>query len=297
MRKAVATALAILSVAILRAQDAGSSAMPFSLVPRDARTLSLGLVSDISDPAYRLLDGQKLNASLSWYSWAPSGTSSTDINADAFVRLGQKFGVAFQFGFDSGSAYDIYDADGIKGDSFNPSELFVKLGASYRILPMLSASLSARYMSNTIAPEQSYSAFAGDALVAASFGSARAAAGVCNIGTPVTASDGTSYGLPAAVSVAGGYKFLFADAHSLDASAQADVFFRGGFRAGVGAEYGFKDLAFFRLGYSYGGKSPMPSCFTIGIGARYYGFTIDAVCLLGTPAISGTLGVAMGYRF
>ena len=61
--------------------------------------------------------------------------------------------------------------------------------------------------------------------------------------------------------------------------------------------FGEKDLAFLRLGYSYGGKSAFPSYFSAGLGVKYSGFKLDATYLLGSAAIGGTLGVGLGYCF
>ena len=118
-----------------------------------------------------------------------------------------------------------------------------------------------------------------------------------NIGTSVTGADGVAYPLPAAASLAGSCKLSFAGVHAVDAYAQADYFFRGVLRAGTGVEYGYNGLAFVRLGYSYGGKSPVPSCLTLGLGINYYNFTIDASYLVGNSSITNTLGISLGYRF
>ena len=281
----------------LRAQDAASVAMPFSPLPRNVKTLSLGGTTSADDPAFRLLGQESLDISASWYSWAPGGVKSNDINVDAFARIGKRLALTAQFGLDNGERYDIYDSQGSKGGFFAPNDMIVRVGAAYRITPAISAGASFRYLSNKLSKVVSYSAVAADITAAMQFGGARVSAGVTNLGGSVKDAGGNAFGLPTAVSVAGDYGLAFGEMHALSARAQFDLFFKGGLRAAVGAEYGFRDLAFLRLGYSYGGKSPFPGFFSAGLGVKVSGFKLDATYLLGSAAIGGTLGVGLGYSF
>lgn len=296
MKKILLIISLILPAAALFAQDAASVAMPSSVLPRNVRTLSMGGLTTSDAAAVRLLGDDALDINASWYSWSPKGNPSNDINLDAFAKLSNRFALSAQFGMDIAPAYDIYDEQGTKGGFYAPKDMMVKLGAAFRITPIISIEASARYLSSSLTSKSSYSAFGGDVLAAASFGGAKVAAGVTSLGTSVKASDGTSFGIPAAATVAGKYTLSFAEKHSLDAGAQVDFFFKGGLRAGAGLEYGFNDLAFVRLGYSYGGKSPFPSYFSAGLGAKFSGFSINAAYLVG-GAVSGTLAVGLGYAF
>lgn len=297
MKRISAIAFSVLLSIGLYAQDAAGVAMPFSTVPRNVRTLSLGGITSGEDAAVRLLGEDRLDASVSWYSWAPSTAASNDINADVFARLGKRIGLSAQFALDNGPRYDIYNASGVKGGFFTPKDMMLKFGAAYRILPSLSAGASFRYLSSSLTSNVSYSAVAADVMAAYDLGPATVAAGVTNLGSSVKAADGTSFGIPAAATVAGDWSMTFAEKHAIDVKAQVDWFFKGGLRAGAGAEYGFADMAFVRFGYSYGGSSPFPSFLSLGLGAKFAGVSINAAYLLGDQSIGGTLAVGAGYSF
>ena len=297
MKKLSVVTAVLFMAASVYAQDAASVAMPFSTLPRTVGTLSLGGVTASDDVSYRLLGQNNLEASASWYSWAPKGVSSNDINVDFFSRFGRRLGITAQFALDAGKRYDIYNDQGVKGGFFSPKDMMIKAGAAYRIIPMLSVGISARYLNSSLSSAASYSAFSADVMASAELGGAKASAGVTNLGSSVKSSDGSFFSLPSAATVAGSYSLTFAEKHSVDARAQVDFFFKGGLRAGVGVEYGFGDLAFARVGYSYGGKSPFPSYLSLGVGAKFSGVGINAAYLVGSGPVGGTLAIGAGYSF
>ena len=297
MRKTFALLFLILAAAGLRAQDAASVAMPFSIVPRNVKTLSTGGLTTADVAAVRLLGDTGLDVNASWYSWAPQGASSNDINVDAFARMSQRLALSGQFALDIAPRYDIYDAEGTKGGFYAPKDMLVKLGAAFRVTPNISVGADLRYMNSSLISKLSYSAFGADIIAAAAFGGARVAAGVTSLGTSVKASDGSAYGLPTAATVAGKYILTFAQKHSIDAGAQVDFFFKGGLRAGLGVEYGFNDLVFARVGYSLGLNSPFPTYLSLGLGAKFSGISVNAAYLIGSSAIGNTLAIGAGYSF
>ena len=297
MKKIVTFAAFILAVSSLHAQDAAGVAMPFSVIPRTVSSLSTGATGAFDDASLRVFGEEKFDASLSWYSWAPSSTASNNINADIFAKLGQRLGLTAQFALDNGQKYDIYNSTGTKGGFYVPKDMMIKLGASFRILPSLSAGATLRYMSSSLTAKNTYSAFAADVMAAYELGSAHFAAGVTSLGTPVKSADGTSFGLPAAATLAGNYALSFAEKHAVDFRLQGDWFFKGGLCARVGAEYAFADMVFARLGYCYGGNSPMPSFLSVGLGAKFAGVSISAAYLLGSQTVGGTLAIGAGYSF
>lgn len=297
MKKTFAIFSVALTCITLRAQDAASVAMPFSVVPRNVSTLARGGVTSADAAAVRLLGDTGLDVNASWFSWAPQGVSSNNINVDAYAKLSQRFSLDAQFALDMSPNAVIFTDDGSKKGTFAPKDMLIKLGTAYRITPELSAGVDLKFMNSTLAAKNSYSAVGADIMAAYSFGGAKLAAGVTSLGTSVKASDGTTFALPTAATVAGKYNLSFAQRHSLEAAAQVDYFFKGGVRAGVGAEYGVNDLVFARVGYSLGLKSPVPTYLSVGLGAKFSGICINAAYLVGSAAIANTLAIGAGYTF
>lgn len=297
MNKALVVFALLLCPLALHSQEAASVAMPFSVVPRNVRTLSMGGITSADAAACRMSGDKLLDFNFSWYKFAPKGTGSDDLNLDAFVKVSKKIAISAQLGLDVAPEYLIYNEQGSMRGSFVPTDLSLKIGAAYRIAPKFSAGLDLRYMHSSLAKDVSYSALAADAMIAADFGAAKLAGGFTSLGTPVKSVGGYSFSLPAALTIAGKYALGFDGGHAIDACAQADVFFKGGFRAGAGVEYGYKDQLFARAGFSLGVNSPFPSYFSIGAGAKYYGICFNAAYLLGSAAIGNTVAVGAGLEF
>ncbi len=297
MRKTLVIIALLLCPLLLCAQETASVAMPFSIVPRNVRTLSLGGLTTANSTAFRLFGDEQLDFNFSWYKFAPETAGSDDLNLGAFVRVSSRVAIAAEMGLDIARKYYIYDANGAKSGSYVPRDMIVKIGAAYRIGPRLSAGLDLRYMHSSLTPAFSLSAFAADLMLGADLGAVKIAGGLSSVGTPVRAMGGSLFSLPAALTLAGNYRCSFAGGHSVDAGLQADYFFVGGFRVGAGVEYGYKDRIFARAGYSLGLNSPFPTYLSFGIGAKYKGICFNAAYLLGTEAIGNTVAVGAGLEF
>ena len=297
MRKIVLLfAILALQAAPAFAQDAASVALPFGTVPRNIRTLSRGGATLSDDAAFRVLGDRRFDASLSWYSWSPGTSPSNDINADIFAKFG-KFGISAQFAMDMGKAYKTYSGLGVSNGSYTPQDMFLKIGAAFSFSPSFSVGADFRLMRSSAAPKTSFSSVAADITASYRTGGLTIATGVTSLGAGVKSADGNTYPIPSAASLAADYSFRPSDAFSLGFDAQADFYFKGGLRAGAGLECGIRDLFFVRAGYSYAGKSPAPGYLSLGAGFKFAGFRIDAVYLLASKALSGTLGVGLGYTF
>ena len=247
------------------AQDASVVAMVFDALPREARTLSMGGVSAVSNTSMRLFDAQSLDIQANYCSWAPKSAKTSDINATVFAKAGDKFGIDVAFSTCSGASYTVVGESGISGKEFSPKDMLVKAGVGYMINDMLSVSAAFRYMSSTLAPGASYSAMGGDLFVSGDFDGFKATAGINSIGTKVKTDGGAEFPIPTAITLAGEYPLAVADNQALSFAAQADYYLNGGIRLGLGAEYAFNDMVFARLGYSLGGKSVIPSFLSAGV--------------------------------
>jgi hypothetical protein len=95
-------------------------------------------------------------------------------------------------------------------------------------------------------------------------------ASLTNFGTKVTFVE-EGYPLPTAAHIGAGYALLNTMQHTVRLGVQFDLPFRDEFALDVGAEYGFRNIVFARLGYTF--LTPYRS-FSAGIGARVpMGFT------------------------
>lgn len=297
MRKTLIIISLLFCPFLLGAQEAASVAMPFSVVPRSVRTLSMGGLTDSDEAAFRLFGDGQLDFNFSWYKFAPKSAAADDLNLDAFVRVSSRFAIAAQMGLDIAPKYYIYDANGTKSGFYVPKDMIMKIGAAYRINPWLSAGADVRYMHSSLSQAFSLSALGVDLMLGADLGAVKISSGLTSLGAPVRASAGSGFSLPASLTLAGNYGCSFAGGHGINAGLQADFFFKGGFRAGAGVEYGYKDQLFARAGYSLGLNSPFPTYFSIGAGAKYNGICFNAAYLLGTEALGNTIAIGAGLEF
>ena len=294
MKKIITILAAVALSASLHAQDAATTAMSFAARPSDAKSLAMGGTTAFHSMAARVQDATKLDANVFYMPWKNAGGSSNGFGADVFARLGKSFGIGANFLMDNGKPVDNYTGIGSTSGKFTPKSMVVGGGISYKIIPAVSIGASVRYLSDKLTAKTAYSAIGADVMLSGKFSGFSYAAGVTNLGSKVKKSESTTFAIPAAATVAGRYNYT-KEVHDIEASLQADWFFKGGFRAGAGAQYTFKDMVSARLGYSYGGKSPLPSFFSVGAGFKFKGITIDGAFLVGD--VTGTFMAALGYRF
>lgn len=296
MRKKIALLIPALIVTALsvRAQDAADVAMEFAARSADPVTLAMGSTTAFHSPAVRVQEDLKMDASVFVMPMRTTGSKEFDLGADIFFKAGKKFGMDISFLMDRGQKYDIYTGPGAQSGSFTPMDMAIGAGVAYSIIPQLSLGASFRYLYSKLAAKNTYSAFGADIMLAGQAAGFTYAAGVTNLGTKVKDIEGNAYPIPMAITLAGGYAYTF-DKHEIGASLQGDWFLKGGIRAGVGARYTFNNLVSARLGYSYGGKTVLPSNFSIGLGAQFKGVHLDVTALIGD--LTGTVMIGLGYRF
>lgn len=229
--------------------------------------------------------------------WTPGGIASNVINVAGAYNIKQKIGVAAGFSYGMNPVYDIYDPSGVKKGQFKPSDMQVKVGVAYRFLPILSLGVNLGYASSTLTENSAYGSLDADIFLMARFDGFKVAAGVSDLGNGITSAAGIKYPLPTAGVLGVGYEMNFAEVHSIDAQADAEYYFAGGFGASLGASYTYHDLVSVRAGYRYGGQSVLPSFVSVGAGIHFAGVRLDIAYLSGNSTIANTLAVSLGYRF
>lgn len=296
MKKTIAVLLS--AVICVSAFAQGNSAMSFSAIPRDARTLAMGGVSNLKSLPVWGLGSEKFDVQAAYASWAPkSGSKSSDFDFNLLGKIGSKFVFNITGADFVGVPYGTVSSLGAPSGTFKPSDMVLGLGLGYNILSNLSLGVNLNYLKSNLAAQSSLSALSFDAVVAATFGDFKLAGGLKSFGTDVVSQSGSQFSLPTDVTLLGAYSLSDGQKSRFDFAAQIDYFLSSGFRMGLGGEYTFNEIVSARLGYNYGGKSVLPSFVSLGAGVKYSGFKLDLTYLLLSETVGGTFMVGLGYAF
>lgn len=292
----------------LRAEEAAapdkaaSLTMLQAVVPRDPAALGMGATSVLeavsiansafSNPGVIPFCSAETDFTASYESWQPELPSkSRDINVGFAYNYEHKFGVAIAFATDILAGYDVADENGVIRSEYKPSNMVAAAGIAYRFLPALAFSATARYLYSNIYDNSSYGSPSFDAGLTFGKGAVMAAAGISNLAADL---DG-EYPLPTAVYAAGSY-LAVAGESELEFRAEADAYLYGALRLAVGGSWTYDKLAA-RLGYNFGGKSPVGDFFSMGLGFNAGYVHADAALLLGDGPMNRTFCVGLGFSF
>lgn len=231
--------------------------------------------------------------------WQPSSVSSNIIAAGGSFNVNDKMGFTLGLSYGMYPGYEIFSETGSSKGTFNPSDLQIKAGFAYRFLPYLSVGANIGYASNTLAKGTSYGAFVTDVFLMSKVSDFKFALGVSDLGTSVTSAAGLKYALPSSLTLGVGYDKMFAEAHGVDVSVDADYYFSNTFAVAAGAGYSYKCIAGIKAGYRYGGNSPIPSYASVGLACCLWGATLDLayVVPVGKSPMANTLALSLGYTF
>lgn len=284
---------------------AQNEAMPFCRMALDAKSLAMGasilgtsdLGGAVANAAAIPFSSQSLSASATATLFQPSVSASIMPAVGVSYNLKDKLGISAGWFGNLQKAYDITDGTGKVTGQFKPADMQLHLGVAYRIIKQLSVGVNLKYLNSKLAQDASYNAFAGDVLVMGRFGGLKCAAGVMSLGTPVKSLSGAKFPLPASAKLAVAYELSLADAHRIEAEANADYYFAGSFGASVGASWSFRDYVSVRAGYHYGGKSIMPSFASLGLSGGYKGYQLHLAYLLSSGAMKNTLAAGVSVSF
>lgn len=232
-------------------------------------------------------------------SWQPSSVNTSVIAAGGAYKLNDKMGVVVGLTYGMHPGYEIFSDSGSSKGTFKPSDMQIKAGFAYRLLPFLSAGVNIGYASSTLAKGTSYGAFMADIFVMSKFNDLKVALGVSDLGSAVTSATGQKFSLPSALTLGLGYEKTFAQSHRVDVSLDADYYFANAVAAAVGLGYTFNDMAGIKAGYRYGGKSVIPSYASVGLCGKLFGVTIDLAYIIpaGKSPMANTLALSAGYTF
>lgn len=293
-------ALMLLVPAVAQAQ-----ALPFVAAETDAASLGTaganlvqtGSVANasFSNAAAIPFSEQTMDVAAGYTMWQPA--SSNILNAGAAFNLKQKFGVAVGFQYGMNPAYDVTNSSGAITGTFSPSDMHVNVGLAWRFLPFLSLGANVGYAKSSLAEGHSYGALAADVFAMAKFGGLKVTAGVANVGTTVKDAAGNEFCIPGSIAVGAGYSKVFGEKNGIDVLVDADYYFSGWMAVAAGAAYTYNDFVSVRVGYRYGGESPVPSYASVGAGVKLLGIKLDAAYLISSSPIGNTLALSLGYTF
>lgn len=250
---------------------------------------------DVNPAAMSLYDGT-MAVSVSGGIWQPDAASDIMVGASGFACLGEKFAIGAGFKLFNQPSYEVVSGNGAYSQvdgKFTPSDLSVSLGASYFIGGGLSAGITARYISSSLAGNAKASSVMADIALAYSASGLNAALVVANLGGGLKYSE-TSYSLPSLVKAGVSYDII----KDLRAMAEVDYLFEGAMMASLGCEYWIRDIVAARLGYHYGDEAKaIPSYASGGLGVKFKGVSLDASYLFASETLGGSMVFTLGYSF
>ena len=314
MKRAVII-LFLLAAGALRLPAQGVAAnetLTFCLVQADPVSAGMGFAGRASvkgaawsafrNPGAAVLQDGRGDIALSALFWGPESAYARSYAAGGAVRLGR-------FGLSGALAEHRCALDPDLG--FAPRDRSVGVGAAISVAPSVSAGFSVQNLRSELLPDYTLNASSVHMLLTGEWGGFRVTGGVADIGTLIQGNRRSP--LPTALVLAGEWSASFGPGgfhsgrgssdgtgrgpHSLRIDTDLDWFFRSGsFTAALGAEYGFRDLVFFRAGYHYahGSSSALPSFATLGAGIRLHGVRFDLAWLTGNDIIGNTLSLGIG---
>lgn len=273
-----------------------------TVIPRDPAALGMGATSALEavsiansalfNPGVIPFSSVQTDFSASYQMWQPDVPSSSgNVNVGFAYNHVNKFGVSISFASDRLSGYDVADDNGVIRSQYSPSNLLAALGIAFRFIPELAFSVTARYLYSNIFDDVSYGSPSFDAGLTFGKGAFMAAAGISNAAPAVEGK----YPLPASVYVSGSYLAVW-DKSELELRAQSDIFLYGAVRAAAGASWTYGPVVA-RLGYNFGGKSPIGSFFSMGMGLSTGYVHADLALLLGDGPMNKTLCAGVGFSF
>ena len=289
---------AILAV-VLPCFSLSAQTASFLNLPKNAKDMAMGSLN-VTDDASCVLDDEVLDASVSYYKWAPGGLANDVINADISCRIG-KIGILAEARINGYPGFTTYDANGAELGNFTPAEFVAGLGAAYAVTEDLSMSLMAKYVSSKLLPEVNAGAFCADFNALYRINGLTFGLLASNLGTKLKYSDSSSAALPMLVKLGAEKEFIFSEKIGLSAGLEAGCIAQSGQNtivASAGVDLKLLDIISVMAGYHFSSNSRLaPSYASAGLGFDIKCISISAAYLISSAPIGNTLGVSLGCSF
>lgn len=280
--------------------QAASQTLSFLQIPQDPALSGMAgagvalrsmspLENNLADAA---LGTDKMRVAASYALWQPKVASYGLLGASAGYRVMPRLAVALSVKGFLSPGYEVTQANGMTGGTFRPMDLSIAAGAAYQFSGSMAAGLAVKFISSSLGEGLKGSTVAANLSFKYAANGLQAGLSLDNLGAPVKYGE-TSYSLPMTVKAGAAYTIV-----GLTAAVEADYVLSGGFMAGLGLQYAFKDMLFARAGYHLGTSDKvLPSHASVGIGVKFAGVQLDVSYLLAAANISGTLAFGLGYSF
>lgn len=294
--KKLLVSIVALGLCTLAAQ--AQNALTFSRIDRDpvlagtagASVASTGTMawSAFHNAAVIPFVASEFDAAVSYQFWSPQMAKASHVNAGLAYRFKGKAGLSLGFAYQGGEKFD----------DFVPKDLLACVGFGIGLGDKFSLGVNARFASQMLAQDISFTGFSGD--VSLLFHAADALnllAGVGTLGTSVVSSSGTKFPQPAFGQLGVDYTFALGKEMALKADACAEYYFSGSFAAAAGLQFDWTFLSA-RAGYRFATEGcVLPSHLALGLGARFGGFRVDVSYLTASTSLGNTLTAGLGYSF
>lgn len=230
--------------------------------------------------------------------WAPDGQTSTRLSLGGGFRFGKVFSLAVAGVYGAGQEYQTVDDRGVPGGTVKPTDMMFSAALGIAASEHFGLGLNLKYADEKLYEDTSVKAIMVDASMMYHTGGLNVTAGVRNLGPKVHDQAERQYNIPTAANLAAYYALGIAEDHTLGFGIDGNYFFNGGISAAAGLQYSWKDMVFARAGYHYGTSSaPLPQYLGLGLGAKYYGVSLNVSYLTLNEALGNTIAVSLGYSF
>lgn len=251
--------------------------------------------------ANTVFSGRTLDIAASYGKWQPEVSGNQIMALAGYGKISENIALTAGFKYFTHKSYDISDATGNLQGSFTPKEFSAGVGLAVKILPVLSASVNAGYLSSDIGGPKKAGAFTADIGLLLHLKYLNIGLTASNLGSKIDYGGITKYSLPANLKLGAGVSRTYAGKHKVSANLQGEMLLKeSAFSAGVGAEYMYNNLIAVRGGYHYGEKQKtIPGYGSAGIGIRLAGIQLDAAYLFANSdsPLRNTFFISLGWGF
>ena len=240
-----------------------------------AMTSSNQAYAAFGNPAAAAFSPKKLEAGVSYGSWAPKYAAGSQLSAGVTGHV--KKSVALSLGF-SRTGYPGLDFE--PASAFKPSDLVIRAGVGFAV-------------SESLLSDYSLSAISVSALAQYRVAGLNLAGGIVHLGGKVA----SAYPLPSSAKLAADYGFEFGNSN-LHVALDGDYYFSGNYSVALGLNAGIGGIGFVRGGYRLASaNAAIPSGLGLGAGFAWHGISLDVSFVTASPTIGGSWMAGLGYRF